>query len=383
MMKATFTDKIVELSNNKELEHCVGEWYLTGIIEDISKTCLCGKVNNTLYSFTNKENNNEIFADFVCIGKFMKEKKDDAVILCKQYNYQSKTPKNPKRMCHGCHKHNINGEEESWRVICRTCWGCGVRDPVPIPILGHKICNTCFTLNVPPTSKNDTCSTCYKKVSNNEINEDLLRECSICGLKKLLKTDPAFKDKCTDCFKQAKVKEETEEKRACVVCEKLLIPISKPDYVDKCTDCFKETTKEKNNEKRACSICKELKIPVTAPTFKDKCTDCYKIESTKLRECSLCFKVTIPGNKPSYINKCDDCYKISKENKATNKTVGTNDAMRQCISCKQYVIPSYSPDFKQKCNDCLTIKQDIPTGIPDIKSHKGNLDMLNIIMRKK
>lgn len=387
-MKAIFNEKLVALSSN-DISDYVGEWCITGIVDNVAQQCLCGKTNNTLYTFMNKENKNTIYVCFLCIGKFMNDKKEDAVILCKQHTYQ-KTSKNPKRLCHGCHKHNINNEEESWRTICKSCWGAGTRES-PIPILGHKLCESCFVLNIPPTSKNNTCTTCYKEKAVNitTMDDDLLRACGTCGLKKLLKSDPAFKDKCSDCFRLSKLKEETEEKRECIVCREFSIPISKPDYVDKCTNCFKSS----NNVKRECSLCKELKIPISQPAFKDKCIDCYKLEATKFRECTVCFTLSIPCNKPKYITKCEKCYtpKANNINIMNNNTFGgnnivkpNNDFMRECIQCHQYVIPSNAPEFKKKCNECLIIKHEVPlSSIPDIKVHKGNLDMISLMMGKK
>lgn len=369
-MKAIYEEKVGD----------VNTWCITGIHDNVTVQCLCSKVSNVLYSFMNKESKDVIQVCFTCIGKFMSEKKEDAVILCKQYTYQ-KSSKNPKRLCRGCHKHNINNEEESWRIICKSCWGAGTRE-CPIPILGHKLCEGCFTLNIPPTSKNVTCTTCYKEKAINitTMDDNLLRACNVCGLNKLLKSDPSYKDKCTDCFKLSKLKEEVEEKRECIVCREFTIPISKPDYVDKCNECFKSASRDV--AKRECSLCKELKIPITQPAFKDKCIDCYKLEATKMRECSVCFNLVIPCNKPKYITKCEKCYVPStKSPKRQDQIIG--DTLRECIQCHKYVIPITAPEFKKKCNDCLIIKQDIPATIPDIKVHKGNLDMINIMMKSK
>lgn len=378
-MKAVYEEKVGNVSN----------WCITGIHDNVVVECLCGKVSSVLYSFLNKETKETIEVCFTCIGKFMLEKKEDAVVLCKQFTYQ-KTSKNPKRLCRGCHKHNINNEEESWRTICKSCYGAGTRE-CAIPILGNNLCEGCFTLNISPTSNNKICTTCYKEkaININTMDESLLRPCSICGLNKLLKSDPSFKDKCTDCFKMAKLKEEVEEKRECIVCKELSIPVSKPDYVDKCTDCFRTTNA--NAVKRECSICKALKIPITSPAYKDKCMDCYKLDATKMRECSICFSLTIPCNKPKYITKCDKCYvpstksprtKDNKEVKDKN-TLSSYNNNRQCNQCHEYKIPSTAPEFKKKCNECL-IKQDIPAaGIPDIKVYKGNLDMISGMMKGK
>lgn len=368
MSKQQFTDALIEASSTKSISS--EEWVIINVIENMFSHCICGKNNNMYYVLWNKVNKNIVNVGFDCIGKYLPELKADAVALCKQFTYK-KTSKNPKRMCFGCHKHNIPTDTEDWRNICKSCWGSGSRNVV-CPMLGNKVCTQCFELTLLPTSNNSICLACYK--GNNDfanMDHNRLRACSLCGELKILKSDPDFKDKCGDCFRHAKQREEMEEKRPCSLCNELLIPVSKPDYVDKCTACFKSAAQ--TVEKRPCSDCGQLKIPVTQPAFKNRCVDCFKsnITNNVQRECSMCLQLTIPANKPSYINKCDVCYKNSNDPQNLSNNLPGPKSMGgiPTIPTKKGGIPKATIKTKE---------EDV-----DISAQMGNLNLMQSLMGKK
>jgi hypothetical protein len=375
MSKQAFTDAIIEVSSTGSIKS--DEWVIINIIENMFTNCICGKNNNIYYVLWNKVNQKTINVGFDCIGKYLPELKEDAVILCKQFTYR-KTSKNPKRMCFGCQKHNIPSDTEDWRNICKSCWGTGSR-AVSCPMLGNKVCSQCFTLTLLPSSKNSICLACYK--GNNDyttMDQNKLRACSSCGELKILKTDPDFKDKCMDCFRNAKREEEMEEKRPCSLCNELLIPITKPDYVDKCTGCFKSANAMV--EKRACNDCGLLKIPITQPAFKNRCVDCFKLNITNntQRECSMCLQLTIPANKPSYINKCDACYKSNKETNTLNSTSKSMGGIPTITN-----IPNKTKSMGGIPNIPKSIKKPVKEEDVDITAHLGNLNLMQSLMGKK
>jgi hypothetical protein len=396
MNKQKFIDAMTEVSSPTGIIDGIinaKEWVIINIVENMFNNCICGKVNNIYYVLWNKVNQKTVNVGYDCITKYLSELKEDAVVLCKQFTYK-KTSKNPKRMCFGCQHHNIPADTESWRNICKTCWGSGSR-AVTCPMLGNKVCLQCFTLTILPTSNNTICLACYKENNDfSKMDHNKLRACGTCGELKILKSDPEFKDKCSDCYKNAKNMEEMEEKRPCSLCNELLIPITKPDYVDKCTGCFKAATAAV--EKRACSDCGFLKIPVTQPAFKNKCIDCFKLNITNnvQRECSVCLELLIPANKPSFVNKCDTCYKMSKESSLPNKTPNKTSSLGNIPT-----IPNKTSNKTSSLGNIPTIpnktsnKGGIPT-IPikpkpdkeedvDITAHMGNMNLIQSLMGKK
>jgi hypothetical protein len=225
----TFVQQLLLLSSLKNEEAAKNEWVITNIVND--GLCLCQKTNPYYYQLLNKINKNVILVGQDCL-KHLQHLKPVAVVLHKQHHYKttSKTP--DKRICHSCLKHNIGSEEPVFKTICKACWIKNVRDVQSIPILGNKLCEECFTLNIKPNDNRKKCLQCYKK---------------------------------------------TNTWRACTVCQQQTISTEKPDYVDKCHKCFLEYKEQlKNQEMRECTQCKQLNIPVTEPVFKTCCKACYK-----------------------------------------------------------------------------------------------------------
>jgi hypothetical protein len=276
----SFIKTLLDASESKDLKTAVNEWCISNLVEpsnDINQ-CICTNTNNVYYQCYNKFNKNTLYIGFDCITKHCPLLKNDAVILNKQHHYK-KTSKNPnKRLCHHCHKHNINQDQEAWVTICKSCWTSGIKTVDPISILGYRLCEGCFMLTIPPNK-------------------------------------PESVNKCHHCYKPEMKIYKKDELRACVECNELKIPLTSPHYIDKCSTCYRLHKENlKNVEMRACQMCNELKVPSNLPDYRTLCSDCYKhkVANEVMRECMTCHQMKIKESEPDFKNQCVSCFKQSK-----------------------------------------------------------------------
>lgn len=276
----TFIKTLVDKSVADSLDEASQEWYIVKLVEPHEEIkCICEKTNNIYYQLVNKLNKNEIYVGFDCLGKHCHHLKDTAACLNKQYHYK-KTSKNPnKRLCHHCLKHNIGEFDESWRILCKSCYTSGVRNPPPISILGYKSCEKCFQMCIKPSDNRKCCLSCYKNVT---VDLEQMRACVACHELKINIDEPSYKDKCSNCFRLHKEKLKDLPMRECSQCQELTVPADLPDYRDKCGKCYKLSLE--NVEYRECSLCHQMNIKSTEASFKTCCSSCYKNSKNSVKE---------------------------------------------------------------------------------------------------
>lgn len=396
--KANFVTTLIDQSTSKTFEDAVLEWQVVGIEDntDQSIKCICGIYNPTYYTLINMTNRNTIKVGFDCLSKQCLQLKNNASLLCKQLTYQKTSKANNKRMCSGCFKHTINKEEPTWRTICPGCWTSGTKTADPIPMLGYKMCECCFMLNMDPNGEafKDKCFDCFKNKKEKVVDENLCRPCKTCEKKLIPLTEPDYKDQCVACFKLTP----KEDNRQCNVCLKFNIRASEPEFKDKCVGCFKLAQDTISEDNRQCNVCLKFNIKSSEPEYKDKCYGCFKLDKQTqpkltMRDCSVCLQPKIKSTEPEWRNKCYDCFKTTKTPKEPIQPIQipvqsvpvqeSKEEMRACVGCKQMIIPISKPSFMNKCNKCF-VKFNAPNATePDISVNMSNLNILQNMMRKK
>jgi hypothetical protein len=109
-----------------------------------------------------------------------------------------------------------------------------------------------------------------KKQSAREKN----RECKDCGEFNIKHTEPLYKTRCLECYKnksQVLIQKDEEPLKECALCETRLSIVT-PSWKTLCATCYQSSMKNA----RACNKCGEQKIGSHEPSYKTLCSFCYK-----------------------------------------------------------------------------------------------------------
>lgn len=166
------------------------------------------------------------------------------------------------------------------------------------------------------------------------------RKCVTCPVKFPVQTGKEWAVQCYDCHR------DESTKRECKICKKKRIIVTEPSYKEVCGLCYKASPM------KPCEGCREYNLK--SFEWRSLCSECYKNKNFA-RPCTECETRPIPAHLPSYVTTCTKCYLEKKR--------ATHDA---CPWCPPPLDPSRELLNKRKeapgCRTCMKSKGLIETG---------------------
>lgn len=141
-------------------------------------------------------------------------------------NMSSANLKVTYRECATCHQLNVEANKPLYIKECLQCYSKSKKE--------DKACVDCGSKCIPRTSSEKYCSEC------SEVRQELMRECEVCGQKKIGPEEPHYKTKCIECFKATI---DTSQFRQCRLCGLMRIKITDPEWKNLCTKCYAKTAR--------------------------------------------------------------------------------------------------------------------------------------------
>lgn len=241
----------------------------------------------------------------------------------------------------------LNSCMKEWRLIHYDASSFKtVYEPKVSCVCGHKLSRAYFLCNTQTQNIIRVGSACLRKYDSeaqdnfdmihkfHEGSSEVRRQCQACGLYKINRTEPKWKDRCLNCFKQ--------KREVNPILKELYETVVPTGHIPKtCQDCGKQFHIDpKENWKVQCLPCYRIK-PNKASYIKVECENCSVSFSRKEEDTwrKICFK----------------CYKLRQEHgggrvPVTSSTPSSN--LRECVKCGAEFDISGGYKHKVECQAC-------------------------------
>lgn len=189
--------------------------------------CVCGKHIQSIYVIKNAINDTTLCFGQCCLEAIGCELLTDSGCIARKEIKESN-----RRLCGSCLKLRIGKSEPSYKIQCRTCKENGDEINQAYKNFYFRHCRACGSnaiLPFAPEWKKD-CDECYA------IKKDSMRECEICGLKRINPSESQNTKVCFPCKKERGT-------RQCPGCGEFNIFVLEK-WRKVCIDCWKKENKK-------------------------------------------------------------------------------------------------------------------------------------------